>query len=144
MAQSCGNAFAALIVEGHHAAVAQGQLQLSLALLACNLARHTSVDLVGEPVLAGHGLELEDTLEAGFYSVYSFYSSYRVFHWGVVAFYGLVAHDGFRRVAEHLCHIEVERLLTVGLHKREVCITSGLADYVHRSTLALSDTAYEV
>ena len=56
--------------------------------------------------------------------------------------YGIVAHDGLWRVAEHLCYVEVERLHTVALAEREVGVASGLADHVERSTLTLSNAAY--
>ena len=59
MSDSCGDASASAIVECHHAAVGQRQLQLALCLLEGHLARDGAVHLVREPVLAGHGLQLQ-------------------------------------------------------------------------------------
>ena len=55
---------------------------------------------------------------------------------------GLVAHDGLRRVTEHLGHIEVEGLDAVGLLEREVGVAGGLADHIQRGTLALGNAAH--
>ncbi len=63
MTERRGDTFASAIVECHHTTVAQRQLYASLTLLTCNLSRHRAVNLVGEPVLAGHGLKLEDVGE---------------------------------------------------------------------------------
>ena len=63
MSQGSGNAFLATIVECHHTTVAQRELDFTLTLLAGNLTRHRTVDLVGQPVFAGHGLELQHPLE---------------------------------------------------------------------------------
>ena len=59
MTQRSGDTCLAAVVEGHDAAIAQRQLELAHALLAGNLARHGAVHLVGQPVLAGHGFQLE-------------------------------------------------------------------------------------
>ena len=59
MSQSGGDTLASTVVECHHTAVAQGQLQGTLALLACYLARHRAIDLVGKPVLAGYSLDAQ-------------------------------------------------------------------------------------
>ena len=62
----------------------------------------------------------------------------------IVSHYTFVAHDGLRRMAEHLRHFEVEGSLTVGLFKGEVCITRSFAHHVERCTLALSDGTHAV
>ncbi len=59
MAYGGGDAGAACIVESHNAAVAERELYLALALLARHFAGNRAVNLVGEPILAGHGLERE-------------------------------------------------------------------------------------
>ena len=66
----------------------------------------------------------------------------RVAYVFVVAFNGLVHHVGLGRVAEHLRHIEVERLDTVALYEREVCVARGFADHIQRGTLALGYLAH--
>ena len=111
MAYGGGNAFLSAVVEGHHAAVAQRQLNLALALLACYLARHAAVHLVRQPVLAGHGLQLQHALQVFLNSL----SLGFIFHVLIVALHGDVAHDGLRRVSEHLADVEVEGLHAVGL-----------------------------
>ena len=133
MAEGRGDTLLATIIEGHDATVAQRQLQATLALLAGHLARHATVHLVGEPVLAGHGLQLQHAteilLEMG-----------RVIGYGcIVALDALVAHDGLGRVAEHLGHVEIERLHAIALDEGEVGVARGLADHIHRGTLALGD-----
>ena len=45
-------------------------------------------------------------------------------------------------MSEHLGYVEVERLHTVALAEREVCIAGGLTDNIHRGTLALSYLLY--
>ena len=57
----------------------------------------------------------------------------------IVALYSIVFHDGLGRVTEHLGNIQIEWLHTVALSEREVGVSSGLADHIHRSTLALSN-----
>ena len=131
MAQGGGNTLAAAIVQSYDTTVAQGQLNLALALLTGYLTRHGAVYLVGQPVLAGYGFQLEYTLEV-LVDLILCISNILI---GVLD--SVVAHDGFRRVTEHLGNVQVEGLHTVALLEREVGITSGLADNVHRSTLAL-------
>ena len=63
MSDGCGDTFFATVVEGHHTAVAERQLYFALTLLAGDFTCHRAVYLVGEPVLAGHGLQLEHALE---------------------------------------------------------------------------------
>ena len=135
MSQRGGDTLLAAIVEGHDAAVAQRQLYLALTLLAGDLARHRAVHLVRQPVLAGHGLQLEHALEILFYLILSIGDIF------IMTLHGLVAHDGLGRVAEHLCHVEVEGLHAVALLEREVGVAGGLADHVQRGALALGDLA---
>ena len=111
MTQRRSDTFLATVVEGHHATVAQRQLYLSLALLARNLARYRAVYLVCEPVFAGHSLQLQHT---AYILVDIFFSIGYIF---IGALYGLIAHHGLGRVAKHLCHVKVEGLHAVGLHK---------------------------
>ena len=62
MAERCGYASATTVVKGDHAAVREGQLNLTLTLLASDLARDAAVHLVRQPVLTSHGFEGEDFL----------------------------------------------------------------------------------
>ena len=54
-----------------------------------------------------------------------------------MALYGVVAHNGLGRVAEHLGDVEVEGLDAVALFEGEVRIAGGLTDDLQRGTLAL-------
>ena len=144
MSQSGGDAFAAAIVEGHHATVAQRQLYLALALLAGYLARHGAVHLVGEPVFAGHGLQAQHLLDIAFYSLFASYRIYRILHRSMLPSHRLVDHHRLGRMSEHLSHIHVEGLHPVGLAERKVGVARRLADHIERSTLALGYLAHTV
>ena len=136
MSQCGGDAFPSLVVESHHAAVGERQLQLSLALLACDFARHGAVDLVGEPVLARDGFKLQDSFDV-FIDEVGVVGSV-----GVVAFHGAVHHDRLRGVAEHLSHIEVEGSHAVGLLEGEVGVARCLSHHVQGCALALGDACH--
>ena len=47
------------VVESNDTTVAQRQLQFALALLTGNLSGNRTVYLVGQPVLAGYGFQLQ-------------------------------------------------------------------------------------
>ena len=136
MSQCCGNALFAAVVESHHAAVAERQLQFSLALLAGNLTRHGAVYLVGEPVLAGHGFQLKHVVQV--------IGQFRWLIADVIVFscHGFVHHDGLGRMAEHLCHVQIEGLHAVALNEREVGIACCFAHNVHRSAFTLGNLAH--
>ena len=138
MTDGSGDSFLTTIVECHHTAVGQRKLKGTLTLLLCNLARHTAVNLVGEPVLASHGFQLKHVLQILIHLVDGIYSVF------VFTLHGLVVHIGFRRMAEHLSHVEVERTDPVTLLKREVGVTGGLAYHIERSTLTLGNLAHMV
>ena len=63
MADGSGDTGVARIVERDHTAVAQRELNLSLALLARHTPCYGAVYLVCQPVLAGHGFEREHVAE---------------------------------------------------------------------------------
>ncbi len=126
-----GNAAGAGVVEGHHATVAQGQLQLALALLAGHFARHRTVDLVGEPVFAGHGLKLE---HGGNVAVELRDAGCGIL---VVVHLGYVGHHGLGRAAKHVVHAQVDGLHAVGLLKDEAVVAGALAHYIEGGALAL-------
>src|SRR5690554_8143055 len=54
------------VIEGNCTAIAQRELNFSLALLACHLSGYRSVYLIGEPVFTGNSLQFEHILEIGF------------------------------------------------------------------------------
>ena len=138
MSQCRCNTLAATIVERYHTTVGERQLNLTLALLACNLTCHRTVYLVREPVLTSHGLQLQHTLQI-------FIEPRGIVNHGLVeSLHGRVAHDGLRRVAEHLCHIEVEGLRAIGLAEREVSIARSLTHHIKRSTFALGNLPHVV
>ena len=118
MTESSGYTLASTIVESHDAAVRKRQLNLALALLAGNLTSNGTVHLVGQPVLTSHSLKLK---HAAYILVeYVVLAVLRlllmcIFSVTIVAFHCLVAHNGLRRVTEHLGYVEVERLNAVAL-----------------------------
>ena len=59
MTDGGGYTLVAAVVEGYHAAVAQRQLNFALTLLTGYLTRYGAVYLVGQPVLAGYGFQLQ-------------------------------------------------------------------------------------
>ena len=58
--------------------------------------------------------------------------------------YGFVFHDCFRRMSEHLCHVEVEGAHAVALFEREMLVAGRLAHNVHRGALAHGYFVYVV
>ena len=86
MSQRCGNTFLTTIVESYHTTVGKGKLDLTLTLLTGNLSRHRTVNLVGEPVLAGHSLQLQHPLKILIHFILS------IFHIIIFALHGLVNH----------------------------------------------------
>ena len=135
---SGGDTGATAIVERHHAAVGQRQLEFTLTLLVCHLTRHRTVHLVGEPVFAGHGFEAQHVAQIGFEL------RFVVNGGGVFALHRHVGHHRLGRVAEHLCDIEVEGALAVGLFEGEVRITRGFAHHIEGRTFALGNAAHVV
>ena len=138
MADGGGDTGATAIVERHHAAVGQGQLEFALTLLVCHLTRHRTVHLVGEPVFAGHSFEAKDVAQIGFEL------RFVVNGGGVFALHRHVGHHRLGRVAEHLCDIEVEGAFAVGLFEGEVRIARGFAHHIEGRTFALGNAAHVV
>ena len=91
MTDSSSHTLGATVVESYYAAVAQGQLELTLTLLAGNLTSNGAVHLVGQPVLTCYRLELEHVLNVLCEVLLG------VFSIAIVALYGLVHHDGLGR-----------------------------------------------
>ena len=122
-------------VDGHSTTVTQGQLDLTLTLLASYTARDGAVDLVRQPVLTSDPLLLqhliEVVLDAG--SV--------IAQGGISLVDMLVDHVGLGRRAEHIRQRQVNGLVTSCLFEGQVHIVRGATDDVHRSALTLSDTS---
>ena len=133
MTQRGGDARCASIVECYHTAVAQGQLNLALALLACDFASYRAVDLVGEPVFASHSLELEH----GFDVFVKIGSS--GFHWFELVGCSDIGHDRLGRTAEHVAHGEVDGAFAIGLLKDESVVARGLTHEIEGCTLTLGN-----
>ena len=130
----------AAVIQCYNAAIGERKLKFALALLARYLARYASVNLVREPILAGNGLQLE-------HARYIFveclaYVRVRIAYVFVVPYYRVVPHVGLGRVAEHLRHVEVERLNAIALHETEVGVARGFADNIQRSALAFGYFAH--
>ena len=136
MADRCRDARLAGVVEGYHAAVAQGQLQLALTLLAGDLAGHRAVNLVGQPVLAGHSLERQHILDI-LEEVGSVILRLLVDHVD-----GGVGHHGLGGVAKHVGHLQVDGLHPLAVGEYKTVVARGLADNIHRGALALGDTLH--
>ena len=56
--------------------------------------------------------------------------------------HGGVHHDRLRRMAEHLCHVEVERAHSISLLEREVGVAGGLSHHIQRCALALGNASH--
>ena len=130
MAYGGGDTGLAAVVECNHAAVAERELELALALLACDAACHRAVHLIGKPVLAGHGLELEHLFEV-FLEV-----GLAVRGVGIFARHGFVAHNGFWGIAEHVGHGQVYGAHAVFLFEDEAGVIRGFAHYIERCLFA--------
>jgi hypothetical protein len=61
MSESCGDTFFTAIIKCYHTAIAQRQLEFALTLLACDFTCNRTVYLIGQPVFAGYGFQLEHT-----------------------------------------------------------------------------------
>ena len=134
MAYGGGDAAAAGVVESHHAAVAQRQLYLALALLTGHAAGYRAVYLVGKPVFAGHGFERQHVAhvvgELGLV----------IFRLLVAEAYGGVVHHRLGGVAKHVGHLQVYRFASLVVLEYEAMVAGGLADHIYRGALALSHT----
>ena len=126
----------ATVVEGNSAQVAQRQLQLALALLAGDLTRDGAVYLVGQPILAGDGLQLEHVLQV--VVQLRLFINNRL----ISLLDRVVAHDRARWLTEHIFQLDVDRLDAIGLLEDELHVVGRLAYDVHRGALAVGDAFY--
>ena len=135
MTESRCDTFLTTIVKGNHTTVRERQLQFALTLLACHLARHRTVNLVGQPVLTSHSFKLKHSsnLSAEVLLV--------VRNILVSTFHRLISHDSLRTMTKHLSHIEVERSLPIPLLEGEMGISCRLSDYIKRSALPFCNLA---
>ena len=136
MTDSSCNTLVATIVQSHGTAVAQWQLQFTLTLLTSYTASHTTVYLVGQPVLTSYSFQLEYTFYV-FVQLACVVSYYIVF-----TFYVLVNHVCLRRRTEHLVYSQVERTNTVSLFECEAMVACSFTYSVHRSAFAFCNLAY--
>ena len=127
----------ATVVESHGTAVAQGQLQFALTLLACHAAADATVHLVGQPVLTCNGLQGQEVLKVCLYLC-----RIDVLLVAICALHGLVHHDGLGRRTEHLLYGQIEGTYAVGLLEGEAVVACCLAHGVHGGTFALGNTAH--
>ena len=124
MADGGGDACLATVVEGYDATIGKRQLQHALALLASHLARHRTVHLVGQPVLAGNRLEAKHVIDI-LLDIRNL-----SFDRSIVMLDGRIAHDGLRGVSEHIGQSQVDGLHAVGLHEGEAHVVGSLTDHV--------------
>ena len=135
----CGsNTLMTTIIQGYNTTVREWQLNLTLTLLAGNFTCDRAVNLIGQPVLAGHSFQLKHALEVFLHLIYTIRNIL------IFALNGLICHDCLWRMTEHLSHVQVEWLDTIALDKREVGIACGLTDNIHRCTLTLSNLLHVV
>ena len=120
----------ATVIQSHDTAVAQRQLDFTLALLACHFARHGTVYFIGQPILTSHGLQTQYTshvfIQLGFI----------IRHVLILTLHRIVAHVRLRTVAEHLRHIQIKRTHAIGLLESKVRVAGRFTDHEHRCTLA--------
>ena len=90
MTQGGGVTLDATVVEGDDTTVAQRQLNLTLTLLTGNLTCHRAVDLVSEPVLTSHSLQLKHTVEVFVNLILT------VGYVSIVTFYSIILHNSLR------------------------------------------------
>ena len=136
MTDSCCDTLVATVVQSHSTAVAQRQLQFTLTLLASYTTSHTTVYLVGQPVLTSYSFQLE-------YAFYIFIQlSCIVSYYIVFTFYSLVNHVCLRRRTEHLVNGQVEWTNAVCLFECEAMVASSFTYSVHRSAFAFCNLAY--
>ena len=121
-------------VNCHSTAVAQGELDLTLTLLASYTARDGAVDLVRQPVLTSDTLLLQHLIEV------VLDTSSVIAEGGISLVDMLVDHVGLGRRAEHIRQRQVNGLVTSCLFEGQVHIVRGATDDVHRSALTLGDT----
>ena len=120
-------------VHRHSTAVAQGELNFPLTLLACHTPCDGAVDLVRQPVLTSYTLLLEDGIEI------LLYARSLVLQGGIALVDVLVHHIGLGRRAEHIRQSQVNGLVSPSLFEGQVHILRGASYDIHRSTLTLGD-----
>ena len=138
MADGGGDTGASSVVERHDTAVGERKLQGTLCLLVRHFSRDRAVHFVRQPVFTCHGFHLQHLVEV------SVELCRIIVYVCIAAFDSLVHHHRLGRVAEHLCHIKVERTHAVGLFKGKMRIAGGFAHYVHWCTFALGNAAHMV
>ena len=136
MTDSSSDTLVATIVQSHSTAVAQWQLQFTLTLLTSHAASHTTVYLVGQPVLTSNGFQLKNTFYV-FVQLSCIVSNHIIF-----TFYSLVNHVSLRRRTEHLVYRQVEWTNTVCLFKCKAVVACCFTYSVHRSAFAFCNLAY--
>ena len=136
MSDRSSDTFLATIVECNDTAVAQRQLDFSLALLAGYFTRNRTVHLISQPVFTSHGFQLQHPGQ-----IFVKFGCF-IFRHCVVTFYGLVYHVSFGRRTEHLVYGQVERTDTVGLLESKTMISGRFTYHVHRSAFTFGNLAY--
>lgn len=133
---SRGDAVRSLVVERYYRAVVQRKLDAAGGLLHRDPAGHRPVDLVGQPVLAGYGFELQHVFEV-FHQVAG--PVCRLFE---RFFDRAVVQHRARRLAEHVFQLQVDRFFAgFMVDERELHVAGRFADYVERGAFAFRDAA---
>ena len=124
------------VIERHHAAIAQRQLYLPLALLTGDFPGHRTVHFIGQPVLASHRFYLQHLLCIMTQILHI------VIHIGIMLFYRMVVHICARRLAEHVFHGQVNRADAIGLLEDKTVVSRSLPDHIYGRTLAIGNPAH--
>ena len=90
-------------IQSHDATVVQRKLQRSGTLLFGDQASYATIYLVGQPILAGHGFQLQNLMQ-----VFVHLEVRTVFLGNYVL--GGVRHDGFRWTAKHISQFKIHGL----------------------------------
>ncbi len=137
MTDRCGYTRAAAVIESNRSEIAERELETTQTLLARNTAGDAAVDLVGEPVLAGNGIDAENTVDIirNFLLLICGFAEFRCCR--------RVSNDCLGRVAEHIGHSQINSGFAVFAAEVQTMVIRSLAYDVQRSAFALGYPLYE-
>ena len=113
-------------------------MQLADTLLLSDTTCHGTVNLVGEPVLAGDSLKLQHFLKV------LVHITLGIAYLLEFVFFMIVVKDGFRRTTEEVGNLHIYRSLAFLALEAETFVACHLAHLVERSTLTLGSAFYQL